>query len=214
MAETPPTPPTPSQRVPVSIQDEMRTSYLDYAMSVIIGRAIPDVRDGLKPVHRRILFSRTSRRSCPGRRTRSARASSATCSASTTRTATSGLRRAGPHGAGLLDALPAHRRAGQLRLGRRRPGRRLPLHRGAPLASSPSSSCADLDKETVDFVPNYDDSELEPSVLPARVPAAPRQRVGRHRRRHGDQHPAAQPGRDHRRHDRPHPEPRAHASTS
>src|SRR4030095_802452 len=45
------------QRVPVSIQDELRTSYLDYAMSVIIGRAIPDVRDGLKPVHRRSLFS-------------------------------------------------------------------------------------------------------------------------------------------------------------
>src|SRR5579862_3932874 len=70
MSETPPTPPTPpgppgppsapqppQQRVPVSIQDEMRTSYLDYAMSVIIGRAIPDARDGLKPVHRRILYS-------------------------------------------------------------------------------------------------------------------------------------------------------------
>ena len=58
MAATPPTPPTsPQQRVPVSIQDEMRTSYLDYAMSVIIGRAIPDARDGLKPVHRRILYS-------------------------------------------------------------------------------------------------------------------------------------------------------------
>src|SRR5438309_5584314 len=47
----------PSQRVPVSIEEELRTSYLDYSMSVIIGRAIPDVRDGLKPVHRRILFS-------------------------------------------------------------------------------------------------------------------------------------------------------------
>src|SRR6202050_2249202 len=65
MAETPPTAPTPptpppppaNQRIPVSIQDEMRTAYLDYAMSVIIGRAIPDVRDGLKPVHRRILYS-------------------------------------------------------------------------------------------------------------------------------------------------------------
>ena len=69
----PPTPPTPpdapppggsapmgkgnGQRIPISIQDEMRTSYLDYAMSVIVGRAIPDARDGLKPVHRRILFS-------------------------------------------------------------------------------------------------------------------------------------------------------------
>src|SRR5271170_3052119 len=54
---TPPTPPSANQKVPVSIQDELRTSYLDYAMSVIIGRAIPDVRDGLKPVHRRILYS-------------------------------------------------------------------------------------------------------------------------------------------------------------
>src|SRR5271165_7672052 len=55
----PPNPPSPpsSQKVPISIQEEMRTSYLDYAMSVIIGRAIPDVRDGLKPVHRRILYS-------------------------------------------------------------------------------------------------------------------------------------------------------------
>src|ERR1700733_3954078 len=67
MAATPPTPPTPPhQRVPVSIQDEMRTSYLDYAMSVIIGRAIPDVRDGLKPVHRRILYSAYEQNLMPG----------------------------------------------------------------------------------------------------------------------------------------------------
>src|SRR6516225_5596141 len=58
MPEVPPAPPSsPQQRVPVSIQDEMRTSYLDYAMSVIVGRAIPDARDGLKPVHRRILYA-------------------------------------------------------------------------------------------------------------------------------------------------------------
>src|SRR5271156_6580500 len=57
-APPPPTPPNNfQQKLPVSIQSEMRTSYLDYAMSVIIGRAIPDVRDGLKPVHRRILYS-------------------------------------------------------------------------------------------------------------------------------------------------------------
>src|SRR3954467_13449127 len=54
------------QKVPVSIQDELRTSYLDYAMSVIIGRAIPDVRDGLKPVHRRILFSMNEQKIGPG----------------------------------------------------------------------------------------------------------------------------------------------------
>ena len=54
---TDPTSSNIEQKIPVSIQDELRTSYLDYAMSVIIGRALPDVRDGLKPVHRRILFS-------------------------------------------------------------------------------------------------------------------------------------------------------------
>src|SRR5277367_5833273 len=55
MADPPPT--THTSKMPISIQDEMRTSYLDYAMSVIVGRAIPDARDGLKPVHRRILFA-------------------------------------------------------------------------------------------------------------------------------------------------------------
>src|ERR1041385_3996778 len=56
MADETPLPPQNEQRVPVNIEDEMRKSYLDYAMSVIIGRALPDVRDGLKPVHRRILY--------------------------------------------------------------------------------------------------------------------------------------------------------------
>src|SRR3984957_9940731 len=64
--QTPPTPTSPQQKIPISIQEEMRTSYLDYAMSVIIGRAIPDVRDGLKPVHRRILFSASEQNLNPG----------------------------------------------------------------------------------------------------------------------------------------------------
>ena len=86
---TPGTPGTPQQRIPVSIQEEMRTSYLDYAMSVIIGRAIPDVRDGLKPVHRRILYSAYEQGLVPtGGLPQERDASSATCSASTTRTAT------------------------------------------------------------------------------------------------------------------------------
>ena len=59
--EPPATPPSPpsggGQKVPISIQEEMRTSYLDYAMSVIVGRALPDVRDGLKPVHRRVIYA-------------------------------------------------------------------------------------------------------------------------------------------------------------
>jgi DNA gyrase subunit A len=67
------TQPNPAQqKIPVSIQDEMRTSYLDYAMSVIIGRAIPDVRDGLKPVHRRILYSMYEQNLGPRARTRRA----------------------------------------------------------------------------------------------------------------------------------------------
>src|SRR5260370_9407708 len=58
MAETPTFPPEPSDRIiPRNIEDEMKTSYINYAMSVIVGRALPDVRDGLKPVHRRILFA-------------------------------------------------------------------------------------------------------------------------------------------------------------
>src|SRR5262249_16263454 len=62
----PPAPPPHPQEQPVSIQDEMRTSYLDYAMSVIVGRAIPDVRDGLKPVHRRILYAMRGLNLTPG----------------------------------------------------------------------------------------------------------------------------------------------------
>ena len=58
--------PSNPQEHPISIQDEMRTSYLDYAMSVIIGRAIPDVRDGLKPVHRRILYAMRDLNLSPG----------------------------------------------------------------------------------------------------------------------------------------------------
>src|SRR5512143_737660 len=59
MTDTPEKPPTvdPSEKIPVSIEEEIRRSYLDYAMSVIVGRALPDVRDGLKPVHRRVLFA-------------------------------------------------------------------------------------------------------------------------------------------------------------
>ena len=110
-----------------------------------------------------------------------------------------GLRRAGPHGPGLLDALPAHRRPGQLRLGRRRSAGGHALHRVPHERSSPRELLADIDKETVDWQPNYDDKELEPTVLPTQGSEPAHQRRHRHRRRHGDQHPAAQPRRDHRR---------------
>ena len=123
----------PRHRIPVNIEDEMRRSYLDYAMSVIIGRALPDVRDGLKPAHRRVLFAmrqmglaveprlpqvredrRRSHRQLPPARRRA------------------GLRHARPPGAGLQHALHPGRRPGQLRLGRRRLAGGLSLHRSPP----------------------------------------------------------------------------------
>src|ERR1041385_1060534 len=67
MADETPLPPQNEQKLPVNIEDEMRKSYLDYAMSVIIGRALPDVRDGLKPVHRRILYGMYEQGNTAGR---------------------------------------------------------------------------------------------------------------------------------------------------
>ncbi len=157
-------------RVPVSIQDELRTSYLDYAMSVIIGRAMPDVRDGLKPVHRRILYSMHEQKIGPSGATKK-------CA----RVVGDVLGKYHPHGdASVYDALV--RMAQDFSL-------RYPLIDGqgnfgsvdgdsaaamryteARLSRLAAELNEDLDKETVDFGPNYDDSELEPSVLPAKFP--------------------------------------------
>ncbi|XXT24499.1 DNA gyrase subunit A [Sorangium sp. So ce429] len=158
------------QKVPVSIQDELRTSYLDYAMSVIIGRAIPDVRDGLKPVHRRILYSMNEQKIGPG-------GAHKKCA----RVVGDVLGKYHPHGdLAVYDALVRMGQTFSLRY---------PLIDGqgnygsvdgdSPAAMRYTESrlsriavelLADLDKDTVDFVPNYDDSELEPSVLPAKFP--------------------------------------------
>src|SRR4051794_18557001 len=158
------------QKVPVSIQDELRTSYLDYAMSVIIGRAIPDVRDGLKPVHRRILFSMSEQKIGPG-------GAHKKCA----RVVGDVLGKYHPHGdLAVYDALVRMWQTFSLRY---------PLidgqgNFGSVDGDSPAAMrytearlsriavdlLADLDKETVDFVPNYDDSEQEPSVLPAKYP--------------------------------------------
>ena len=158
------------QKVPVSIQDELRTSYLDYAMSVIIGRAIPDVRDGLKPVHRRILYSMGEQKIGPG-------GAHKKCA----RVVGDVLGKYHPHGdASVYDALVRMAQPFSLRY---------PLIDGQgnygsvdgdpPAAMRYTESrlsrmavelLTDLDKETVDFQPNYDDSELEPSVLPAKYP--------------------------------------------
>jgi DNA gyrase subunit A len=158
------------QKIPVSIQDELRTSYLDYAMSVIIGRAIPDVRDGLKPVHRRILFSMNEQKIGPS-------GSHKKCA----RVVGDVLGKYHPHGdLAVYDALVRMGQTFSLRY---------PLidgqgNYGSVDGDSPAAMrytearlsrmavelLADLDKETVDFVPNYDDSEHEPSVLPAKFP--------------------------------------------
>jgi DNA gyrase subunit A len=161
---------TQSILVPVDIEAEMRKSYLDYAMSVIIGRALPDVRDGLKPVHRRILYGMyelglTSTR--PYRK----------CA----KIVGEVLGKYHPHGdTPVYDALV--RMAQDFNM-------RYPLVDGqgnfgsvdgdmpaamryteARLARISEELLADIEKETVDFVPNFDETEREPVVLPTRVP--------------------------------------------
>ncbi len=123
-----------TRRSPSASRTRCARSYLDYAMSVIIGRAIPDVRDGLKPVHRRILYSavRAGPRPHGGATARAPRIVGDVLGKYHPHGDARVYDAHGPPRAGLLDALPAHRRAGQLRLGRRRPRGRLPVHRGAP----------------------------------------------------------------------------------
>lgn len=162
---------TPSARViMVNVEDEMRSSYLDYAMSVIVSRALPDVRDGLKPVHRRILYAMSQLGLSPDKPHRK-------CAG----TVGEVLKNYHPHGdVSVYDALV--RMAQDFSL-------RYPLIGGhgnfgsvdgdppaamryteARLASIALEMLADIDKETVDFVPNYDSSTREPTLLPARLP--------------------------------------------
>jgi DNA gyrase subunit A len=183
--QVPPTPPAPpagggaqiplgpgagKNLIPVNIEDEMRRSYLDYAMSVIIGRALPDVRDGLKPVHRRILFGLHEMGLSYNRPTRK-------CA----KIVGEVLGKYHPHGdSAVYDALVRMVQPFSLRY---------PLVDGqgnfgsvdgdppaamryteARLSRIASTLLADIDRETVDFKSNYDDSEQEPEVLPTRVP--------------------------------------------
>ncbi|MHB2166279.1 DNA gyrase subunit A [Alsobacter sp. R-9] len=155
---------------PVSITDEMKRSYLDYAMSVIVSRALPDARDGLKPVHRRILYSMNENGYFPDRPYRKS-----------ARVVGDVIGKYHPHGdQSIYDALV--RMAQDFSM-------RLPLADGqgnfgsvdgdpaaamryteVRLAKPAMALLEDLDKDTVDFQPNYDGSEKEPTVLPARFP--------------------------------------------
>ena len=166
---TPPVP-VPQDIRPVSITDEMRRSYLDYAMSVIVSRALPDARDGLKPVHRRILYSMIENGYTPDKAYRKS-----------ARIVGDVIGKYHPHGdQSIYDALV--RMAQDFSM-------RLPLIDGqgnfgsvdgdpaaamryteVRLAKPAMSIVTDLDEDTVNFQPNYDGSEHEPVVLPARFP--------------------------------------------
>ena len=156
--------------IQIPIEEEVKTSYLNYAMSVIVSRALPDVRDGLKPVHRRLLFAMEElglRNNAPTKKS--------------ARITGDAMGKYHPHGdLSLYDALV--RMAQDFSL-------RYPLVQGqgnfgsidgdppaasryteAKLSKIGEEMLADLDKETVDFVPNYDESLKEPSVLPSAIP--------------------------------------------
>ncbi len=172
---TPPTPPGDGSPgalhiQPVNIEDEMRKSYLDYSMSVIIGRALPDVRDGLKPVHRRILYTMQQMGLQPNRATRK-------CA----RIVGDVMGKYHPHGnLAVYDALVRLAQTWSMRypliFGQGNFGSvdgdppAADRYTEAKLAQVATALLEDLDKETVDFRPNYDGSEVEPDVLPTRIP--------------------------------------------
>ena len=201
MADTPNTRTSTSSAYPVNIEDEMRKSYLDYAMSVIIGRALPDVRDGLKPVHRRILYGMYEQGNTAGKAyKKSARIVGDVMGKFHPHGDSRDLRHGRAHGAGLLDALPARRRPGQLRLDRRRQPRGHALHRGASHAARRRAD-AGRHRQGNRSTGSRTTTARSPSLrcCPAKYPEPARQRLLRHRRRHGHEHPAAQPRRSDRR---------------
>jgi DNA gyrase subunit A len=155
---------------PVNIEEEMKRSYLDYSMSVIIGRALPDVRDGLKPVHRRILYTMQQMGLQPNKATRK-------CA----RIVGEVMGKYHPHGnLAVYDALVRLAQTWSLRypliFGQGNFGSvdgdppAADRYTEAKLMPVSTALIEDLDKDTVDFHPNYDGSEIEPDVLPARIP--------------------------------------------
>jgi DNA gyrase subunit A len=159
-----------ASQVPVSIEDEMKSSFMDYAMSVIVARALPDARDGLKPVHRRILFAQQQANNVWNR-------PFVKCA----RIVGDVLGKFHPHGdAATYDALVRMAQDFSMRYPLIDGQGNFGSIDGDPPAAYRYTECrmdrlasemlADIDKETVDWTPNYDDKELEPVVLPTRVP--------------------------------------------
>ncbi|HPW45459.1 MAG TPA: DNA gyrase subunit A [bacterium] len=159
-----------SEVLPINIEEEMKSSYLDYAMSVIIGRAIPDVRDGLKPAHRRILYAMLREGLLSSKRfSKSAGVVGEV------------LKKYHPHGdAAVYDTMVRMAQdwnmrytliEGQGNFGSI-DGDSAAAYRytEARLRSIAEQMLADIDKETVDFVPNFDGTTVEPCVLPSRIP--------------------------------------------
>jgi DNA gyrase subunit A len=160
----------PSDIRPINIVDEMKSSYLDYAMSVIVSRALPDVRDGLKPVHRRILYACQEAGYVAGKPYRK-------CS----RIVGDVMGKYHPHGDSAIYMALARLAQdwsmrvmlmdGQGNFGSMDPDEPAAMrYTEARLAKVSNALLDDLDKDTVDFTPNYDASESEPQVLPARFP--------------------------------------------
>ena len=158
------------ETLPISLEEEMRRSYLDYAMSVIVGRALPDVRDGLKPVHRRILFAMHEANNVWNRPyVKCARivgdvlgkyhphGDSATYEALVRMAQNFSMRHVLIDGQGNFGSVDGDSAAAY-------------RYTECRLEKISSELLADIDKETVDFVPNYDGKEREPSVLPTRIP--------------------------------------------
>ena len=170
----------------------MQSAYIEYAMSVIVGRALPDVRDGLKPVHRRILYSMYEVGLTSDKPFKSPRPAWATCWASITSRRPVGLRRAGPAGPELLHALSPGGRPRKLWLHRRRSPAAY-RYTEARMAKMANEMMRDIDKETVDWDPNFDESLKEPRVVPLPLPQPAGERLLRHCRGHDHQYPASQP---------------------
>src|SRR5450432_3756807 len=162
--------PFSGNRIPIAIEEEMKSAFMDYAMSVIVSRALPDVRDGLKPVHRRILYTQQQMNNVWNR-------AYIKCA----RVVGEVLGKFHPHGdTAAYDALVRLAQDFAMRYQLVDGQGNFGSIDGDPPAAYRYTECrmrriggellADIDKETVDWQPNYDDKEFEPTVLPAKVP--------------------------------------------